>query len=105
MSSNQPLTEKSDRSMTLRGQILRIFQQEDINFLLTNRIPRRLMTRFIGWFSRIEQPFIRELRPGARPIDQSAEMLVSPCDAVVGASGAIADTRLFQIKGFPYTLE
>ena len=31
-------------------------QQEDLNFLLTNRIPRRLLTRFMGWLSRIEQP-------------------------------------------------
>ena len=47
--------------MTVRTQFLRIFAQEDINFLLTNRIPRRLATRFIGWFSRIEQPVIRDL--------------------------------------------
>ena len=40
--------------------MLRIFQQEDINFLLTNRIPRQLLTRFMGWFSRIEQPLVRE---------------------------------------------
>ena len=47
--------------MTVRTQILRIFEQEDINFLLTNRIPRRLATQFIGWFSKIEQPLIRDL--------------------------------------------
>ncbi len=47
--------------MTVRTQILRIFEQEDINFLLTNRIPRRLVTQFIGWFSKIEQPLIRDL--------------------------------------------
>ncbi len=47
--------------MTVRTQILRIFEQEDINFLLTNRIPRRLATQFIGWFSKIEQPIIRDL--------------------------------------------
>ena len=29
--------------MTLRTQMLRVFQQEDINFLLTNRLPRRLL--------------------------------------------------------------
>jgi phosphatidylserine decarboxylase len=39
----------------------RIFLQEDINFLLTNRIPRALATRFMGWFSKIEQPFVRDL--------------------------------------------
>src|SRR5262249_14702261 len=37
--------------------------------------------------------------------DPSPDTLVSPCDAIVGASGTIADTKLFQIKGFPYTLE
>ena len=47
--------------MTVRTQILRIFDQEDINFLLTNRIPRRLATQFIGWFSQIEQPLVRDV--------------------------------------------
>jgi len=123
--------------MTVRTQILRIFEQEDINFLVTNRIPRRLATQFIGWFSKIEQPlvrdlsiaawrtfsdldlseakstefrslhdcFIRELKPGARPVDAAADILVSPCDAIVGACGAIAGTELYQAKGFPYTLQ
>jgi phosphatidylserine decarboxylase len=31
---------------------------EDISFLLTNYIPRRLANRFIGWFSRIESPLL-----------------------------------------------
>ncbi len=39
---------------TLRSAIATIVQQEDINFLLTNRIPRRLATRFLGWFSQLE---------------------------------------------------
>jgi phosphatidylserine decarboxylase len=123
--------------MTVRTQILRIFDQEDINFLLTNRIPRRFATQFIGWFSQIEQPlvrdvsialwrlfsdldlteakkaefrslhdcFIRELKDGARPVDATADILVSPCDAIVGAHGAIAGTELYQAKGFPYTLQ
>ncbi|MGB6796899.1 MAG: archaetidylserine decarboxylase [Xanthobacteraceae bacterium] len=123
--------------MTVRTQILRIFDQEDINFLLTNRIPRRLATQFIGWFSQIEQPFVRdasialwklfsdldlseakrsefkslhdcftrELKDGARPVDTAAGIFTSPCDAIVGAHGAIAGTELFQAKGFPYTLQ
>jgi phosphatidylserine decarboxylase len=40
---------------------MKIAAQEDINFLLTNRIPRRLATQFIGWFSKIEQPTVRDL--------------------------------------------
>lgn len=122
--------------MTVRAQILKVFQQEDINFLLTNRIPRRLATQFIGRFSRIEQPlvrdlsiaawrlfsdlnlreakktqfrslhdcFIRELKDGARPIDPRQDLVISPCDAIVGACGRIGGTTLFQAKGFPYTL-
>jgi phosphatidylserine decarboxylase len=122
--------------MTLRTQMLRLFAQEDLNFLLTNRIPRRLATLFVGWFSKIEQPlvrdtsiglwrlfsgldlseakttrfrsmhecFIRELKEGARPVDPDPNVLVSPCDAIVGACGAIAEAELYQIKGFPYSL-
>jgi len=124
------------KHMTVRAQILKVCQQEDINFLLTNRIPRRLATQFIGWFGRIEQPlvrdlsiaawrlfsdldlseakkthfeslhdcFIRELKDGARPIARDADIVMSPCDAIVGACGNIAGTTVFQAKGFPYTL-
>jgi phosphatidylserine decarboxylase len=124
-------------NMTVRSQVLKILQQEDINFLLTNRVPRRLLTRFVGWLSRIEQPqvrdvsiwawqlfsdldlseakktsfssvrdcFTRELKDGARPIDVDPSIMTSPCDAIVGACGAIEGTKLYQIKGFPYRLE
>ena len=44
--------------MTMRSAIVKLFEQEDINFLLTNRIPRQLANRFIGWFSRIESPLL-----------------------------------------------
>jgi phosphatidylserine decarboxylase len=44
--------------MNIGRELARILQQEDINFLLTNRIPRRLATRFLGWFSRIENPLL-----------------------------------------------
>ena len=49
---------------SLRAVIATILQQEDINFLLTNRIPRRLATRFLGWFSQLEHPLIRDLSIG-----------------------------------------
>lgn len=115
----------------------RLTQLERINFLLTNRIPRRYATLFMGWFSRIEVSwvknlslwlwrqfaeelnlaeskkqrfdslhdcFIRELKPGARLIDNNPDVLVSPCDAVVGAHGHINGIEVIQAKGFPYTL-
>jgi phosphatidylserine decarboxylase len=50
--------------MTVRNLIAAISQQEDLNFLLTNRIPRAALTRFMGWFSKIEQPLIRDLSIG-----------------------------------------
>jgi phosphatidylserine decarboxylase len=122
--------------VTARALLARIVLQEDINFLLTNRVPRQLLTRFMGWFSRIEQPlvrdlsiaawklfadldlsearksefrslhdcFTRELKEGARPVDVRKDVLVSPCDGIVGACGTIAGTQLIQAKGFPYTL-
>ncbi len=113
-------------------------QNAQLNFLLTNRIPRRLATQFMGWLSGIESPrltrfllriwktfaddldlsesrqqefaslqecFTRELRPGARTIDDRADIVVSPCDAIVGEHGTIAGTMVFQAKGFPYYLE
>jgi phosphatidylserine decarboxylase len=36
----------------------RLLQQEDLNFLLTNRVPRIALTRFMGWFSQIRHPWI-----------------------------------------------
>ncbi|WP_457104626.1 archaetidylserine decarboxylase [Methylobacterium sp. P5_C11] len=45
----------------LRTVLARVGAQENLNFLLTNRLPRRLATRFMGRFSRIEQPLVRDL--------------------------------------------
>ena len=44
--------------MTVRAADQRVVQQEDINFLLTNRIPRRWLTLFVGWLSKIEHPLV-----------------------------------------------
>ncbi|MCB1956821.1 MAG: phosphatidylserine decarboxylase [Rhodocyclaceae bacterium] len=122
--------------MTLRALRDRLLLQEDLNFLLTNRVPRRALTLLMGWFSRIENRllcrlsiavwrlftdldlseaeqrsfpslhacFTRRLKPGARPVDGRRGVLVSPCDAIVGACGPIAGTEVFQAKGFPYAL-
>jgi phosphatidylserine decarboxylase len=122
--------------MTVKGLISAFTQQEDLNFLLTNRIPRAAITRFMGWFSKVENPlvrdlsiacwrlfsdldlsearktefkslhdcFTRELRPGLRPADPDPAVVASPSDGIVGACGRIEDTKLFQIKGAPYSL-
>jgi phosphatidylserine decarboxylase len=43
--------------MTARAALMRMLQQEDLNFLLTNRIPRRWLTLVMGRLSRIEHPW------------------------------------------------
>jgi phosphatidylserine decarboxylase len=114
-----------------------VFLQEDINFLVTNRIPRRYATLLAGWFTRIRSRrltklsvatwnlfddlrleeaktrefgsirdcFVRELRDGARHIDQNPHMVTSPCDAVVGAFGSVKAEQAIQAKGFPYSVK
>jgi phosphatidylserine decarboxylase len=57
----EALANPADRLMTVKGMISRFTQQEDLNFLLTNRIPRAALTRFMGWFSKIENPLVRDL--------------------------------------------
>ncbi|MBN3560023.1 phosphatidylserine decarboxylase [Sphingomonas yabuuchiae] len=115
---------------------MRFFLNEDINFLVTNRLPRRFATKLVGWLARIEHPliarpslalwkffagvdlsdarttrfrslrdgFVRPLRDGARVFDSDPDTIASPCDALVGAHGRIEGDRLYQVKGFPYTL-
>jgi phosphatidylserine decarboxylase len=122
--------------MTAKSIIARLVENEDLNFLLSNRVPRRQLTRFMGWWSRIEQPwvcsasiaiwrlfsdldlseaksarfkslhdcFVRELKDGARPIDQRPDHLISPCDGLIGACGQVSLGSVLQAKGFPYTL-
>lgn len=123
--------------MTDNSFIKSLTQQEQINFLLTNRIPRRYFTLFMGWFSQLKNPlvktlslavwkhfaddlnleeskktefsslhdcFIRELKPGSRPVEHAPNIVTSPCDAIVGAHGEIKGDELFQTKGFPYSL-
>ena len=119
--------------MTPRSVIARFTQQQDLNFLLTNRLPRRWLTLFTGWLSRLEQPlvrtacigiwrlfsdldlsdarttqfrslhecFTRQLKDGARRIDPDPAVVVSPCDAIVGAMGQVAAGAVLQAKGFP----
>src|SRR2546429_4652740 len=55
------LTRAADRFMTIKGLISALTEQEDLNFLLTNRIPRAAISRFMGWFSKIENPLVRDL--------------------------------------------
>ena len=50
--------------MTPRKPPLQLSATERLNFLLTNRLPRRALTLFMGRFSKIENPLIRSLSIG-----------------------------------------
>ncbi|OYW45568.1 MAG: phosphatidylserine decarboxylase [Sphingomonadales bacterium 12-68-11] len=45
--------------MSWRGSFRTVMGQENVNFWLTNRIPRYALTRFMGWFSKVEFPPVR----------------------------------------------
>lgn len=47
--------------MTIRQAISSLVANEDLNFLLTNRLPRHAVTRFMGWYSRIDSPLLTRL--------------------------------------------
>lgn len=57
MSNVTPVIDKPMKTSFLQ----KIFLQEDINFLLTNRVPRLLLTRWMGWFSHIRSPWLTRL--------------------------------------------
>jgi phosphatidylserine decarboxylase len=46
--------------MTVRSLISQVAGQENLNFLLTNRIPRRWLTLFVGRLSRVRNPLVRD---------------------------------------------
>src|SRR5262245_14154832 len=103
--------------MNMKTLVRRLGRREGLNFALTNRIPRRTLTSFVGWVSRVEHPwvrvpsialwrfftdldleeaetkdfrslhelFTRRLKAGSRPVCTDPQILVSPCDAIVGA--------------------
>src|SRR3990167_4443364 len=49
-----------DKLMNIQA-LRRFVQQEDLNFLLTNRVPRIALTRLMVRFSRIESPWLARL--------------------------------------------
>lgn len=55
-------------------------------------------------FQSLNAFFIRELRSGARPLDQQAERVISPVDCVVEVSATLTADAQFKVKGQTLTL-
>lgn len=47
--------------------------------------------------------FTRELKPGARPLADAAEFILSPADGAISQIGQIEGDRIFQAKGHTFT--
>lgn len=45
----------------MKRMLRQLLLQEDLNFLLTNRVPRALLTRRMGWFSQLRSPWLARL--------------------------------------------
>lgn len=57
-----------------------------------------------GDFPTFNDFFIRELKDGARKIDDDEDVIVSPVDGTVSAAGVIRADMIFQAKGIDYTI-
>lgn len=60
--------------------------------------------RGIGQFASFNDFFTRELKPGARPLADAAQFILSPADGAVSQLGAITAGRIIQAKGRDYTV-
>ncbi len=49
--------------------------------------------------------FTRELKAGARPIDESSNAVCSPADGTLAEFGSIRGSQMIQAKGIHYTIE
>ena len=56
-------------------------------------------------FSTFNEFFIRELKPGARPVDTDAAAFVAPVDGTVSTAGLLHADSILQAKGLSYTLD
>tara|TARA_A100001391_G_scaffold94416_1_gene62601 strand:- start:20 stop:859 length:840 start_codon:yes stop_codon:yes gene_type:complete len=59
--------------------------------------------RGVGEFESFNDFFTRELKPGARPLADANEYVLSPADGAVSQIGRIDEGRIFQAKGRHFT--
>lgn len=60
--------------------------------------------RGIGEFASFNDFFTRELKPGARPLADAAQFILSPADGAVSQLGPISGGRIIQAKGRDYSV-
>jgi phosphatidylserine decarboxylase len=60
--------------------------------------------RGIGEFTSFNDFFTRELKPGARPLADAAQFILSPADGAVSQLGPVSGGRIIQAKGRDYSV-
>jgi len=60
--------------------------------------------RGIGEFASFNDFFTRELKPGARPLADAAQFILSPADGAVSQLGPVSGGRIIQAKGRDYSV-
>jgi len=60
--------------------------------------------RGIGEFASFNDFFTRELQPGARPLADAAQFILSPADGAISQLGPITGGRILQAKGRDYSV-
>lgn len=110
--------------MSVSLQLLRVLPRNLLSWcfgrLAMLRLPAALNARLLGWYAHrygvrldeaahplesyrsLSEFFVRELRPGMRPVGPG---IVSPVDGVISELGVIEDGRLIQAKGKDYSLD
>ncbi len=103
------MTELSSRKFVSRltGRLAKsAFSRRYIpRFVALYGIPAEEAEKNLEEYGSLNEFFTRRLKPGCRLVDETAQALVSPVDALVTACGSIENGMLLKIKGQDYSLE
>ncbi|HZG60596.1 MAG TPA: phosphatidylserine decarboxylase [Anoxybacillus sp.] len=69
------------------------------------RINQNEMEKNLKQYKTLQQLFIRKLKQGIRPIDQTENSVISPVDAVIEDIGVITETKEIIVKGKCYSIQ
>ncbi|MCX9146640.1 archaetidylserine decarboxylase [Erythrobacter sp. WG] len=87
----------SSESPWLRDRLIR-------RFVAAYGVDLSEAARGIGEFTSFNDFFTRELKPGARPLADAAQFVLSPADGAVSQLGPVSGGRIIQAKGRDYSV-
>ncbi len=87
----------ASESPWLRDRLIR-------RFVATYGVDLSEAERGIGQFKSFNDFFTRELKPGARPLADARDFILSPADGAISQLGPITGGRIIQAKGRDYSV-